>query len=297
MCLAERVDTDGLKGRAAMVAIKNSVGRNGLNRASDVVAVQNLLNRFIGPGRLLGDPLEPDGIAGSLTKNAIGSFQRVYLGFNNPDRRVDPNGQTLAKLNGPTTAPKLKPTLAPEVEGVLRVLRSSAINSIRFRLGVYSIEPRFFRRVADVIEAGRIAVVHMSALKKDARYTHANVGTQTGMMSVGFQEPADPLEKSIIVHEATHAVCDGWGHPMLGQDAEVLAHLAQGIYYYELTGLYCTKVHGVTFAILKVCVDIAARMKVEKNHDVTIGEAWDLNRNVVNLPSVIPNAGFYYDGI
>lgn len=280
-----------------MVAIKSSVGRNGVNRADDVIAIQKLLNRFIGPGRLLGDPLVTDGVAGDLTKNAIGSFQRVYLGFNSPDKRVDPNGQTLAKLNGPTTAAKLNPTLSPQVEGAVTMLRGSAVNAVRFQMGSFSIQPSHFRRVADVMEAGRVDVVQLSGMGDGALYTHANGGRLGGTLTVGFERPRTSYQKSVLLHEATHAVCDDWGRMMPTQTAEALAHLAQGIYYYELVKRHFSIVNGWTSDVLTTCVNIAIRMKGDGRRVVTSAEETELRGRVALLPTTKSNTAFYYDGL
>lgn len=79
-------------------SITQSVGRRGVNRQSDVKAVQTLLNHNIGkitPLRVL----TVDGKVGKLTYSAIEEFQRRVVRMMRPDGRVDPGGQTLAALN------------------------------------------------------------------------------------------------------------------------------------------------------------------------------------------------------
>ena len=78
-----------------MSTLQGSVGRNGMNRAEDVILVQQLLNRF---SNLPGVPLRVDGDIGPRTIDAIEAFQRVHLGMQQPDGRVDPGGRTLAAL-------------------------------------------------------------------------------------------------------------------------------------------------------------------------------------------------------
>lgn len=77
-----------------MSAIENSVGKNGVNKSSDVKLIQRLLNRK--------DPdifkLSPDGVIGPKTIKAIGRFQVQYVGMRGPDFRIDPGGRTLRKL-------------------------------------------------------------------------------------------------------------------------------------------------------------------------------------------------------
>lgn len=89
-----------------MPAISASVGRGGRNLSPDVTIVQNLLiGAGINPGR-------PDGICGNRTITAIINYQQRFLV--NPDGRIDPGGQTLARLNraAPGTGP-LPPVTTP----------------------------------------------------------------------------------------------------------------------------------------------------------------------------------------
>ena len=80
--------------------ISASVGAmGGINRANDVITVQELLN---GVTPAQGGPapsLAVDGICGPLTKKAIQAFQLEHFGWKGADGRVDPGQQTLAKLN------------------------------------------------------------------------------------------------------------------------------------------------------------------------------------------------------
>ncbi|GHB95536.1 peptidoglycan-binding domain-containing protein [Thermomonas carbonis] len=79
--------------------IDASVGQNGVNRQVDVIVIQSRLTTLINDGLLPGlAPLTVDGQCGPKTKDAIGSFQRRFLGYQNPDKRVDKAGQTLAAL-------------------------------------------------------------------------------------------------------------------------------------------------------------------------------------------------------
>jgi hypothetical protein len=77
-----------------------SVGRlGGVNRPADVLNVQELLNQVpVGAGgpRIF---LNPDMQCGSKTIEAIQKFQLFHFGWKGADGRVDPDGQTLRKLN------------------------------------------------------------------------------------------------------------------------------------------------------------------------------------------------------
>jgi hypothetical protein len=79
--------------------INQSVGKNGKNGKQDVMSIQIRLNRWIMEGKLPSVPmLAVDGGCGGQTRTAIGAFQKLYLGMNNPDCRVDPGGKTLDAL-------------------------------------------------------------------------------------------------------------------------------------------------------------------------------------------------------
>ena len=86
--------------------ISSSVGRDGVNRQSDVKLVQQLINhRLPVPLR----PLVVDGCMGPSTIFAIQEIQRRYLHMTSPDGRVDPTGATLRFLTSddPTLLPQL----------------------------------------------------------------------------------------------------------------------------------------------------------------------------------------------
>lgn len=79
------------------VAIGRSVGQGGVNIHKDVITIQQALNA-VGPDQ--GGPvlrLAADGVAGPLTRAAIGRLQKKNIGFE--DFRVDPGGPTILALN------------------------------------------------------------------------------------------------------------------------------------------------------------------------------------------------------
>lgn len=82
-----------------MRSISASVGQGGHNHKSDVVTVQELLNKVpTNEGGPL-NPLKVDGLAWDKTIAAIKRFQSLNLGHKWPDGRVDANGKSLARLN------------------------------------------------------------------------------------------------------------------------------------------------------------------------------------------------------
>ncbi len=82
-----------------VVDIKKPVGADARNRSEDVLAVQAALERAA--ELTLDDKLDPgpvDGECGDGTEGAIAHLQR-RLGMRAPDARIDPGGNTLARLN------------------------------------------------------------------------------------------------------------------------------------------------------------------------------------------------------
>lgn len=81
------------------VALSDSVGERGENRPADAAVVQALLVLAAGvTGRKEYHPGPVDGRPGVGTVGAIESFQRGHCWHPTPDGRVDPGGQTLARL-------------------------------------------------------------------------------------------------------------------------------------------------------------------------------------------------------
>lgn len=75
--------------------IRNSVGKKGTNKKSEVQLVQEALNRSVlRPQKLL----KVDGIVGPLTISAIERFQKHIVGFSSPDGLIDVDGKTWGKL-------------------------------------------------------------------------------------------------------------------------------------------------------------------------------------------------------
>lgn len=79
--------------------IFKSVGKNGANEYADVKVVQACLNAYVKLKKGLLQPLKEDGRCGAKTIDAIGVFQKHYVGLANPDCRVDPNGRTMRYLS------------------------------------------------------------------------------------------------------------------------------------------------------------------------------------------------------
>lgn len=93
------------------IKIMFAVGRMGArNLPDDVLTIQQALNNV---NSVSGGPtpsLDEDGLCGPKTIAAIQKFQVHHFGWSGADGRVDPNGQTIHKLNeyhgpGPTIYP------------------------------------------------------------------------------------------------------------------------------------------------------------------------------------------------
>lgn len=80
--------------------ISQSVGRlGGKNLYADVITIQQMLNQVPATQGGPAKPLGVDGSCGTNTINAIQVFQIKHFGWSGADGRVDPAGQTMAKLN------------------------------------------------------------------------------------------------------------------------------------------------------------------------------------------------------
>lgn len=85
------------------IFINQSVGHNGVNQHRDVEVVQAQINAQMPPTLT---KLVVDGKSGPVTIAAIRSFQKLVVGLQQPDGRIDPNGKTLIKLNDPASEAK-----------------------------------------------------------------------------------------------------------------------------------------------------------------------------------------------
>lgn len=107
------------------IQILASVGKGGSNRHDDVATVQQLLN-FVPPEHGGPDPkLAVDGKFGTNTASAIERFQKIGLGFQWPDGRIDPGGKTAVNLlqfaqSVPVSGSSTSNTAGPSAETDIR---------------------------------------------------------------------------------------------------------------------------------------------------------------------------------
>jgi hypothetical protein len=115
--------SNGSANGSGRVVINSSVGLRSTNIPFDVTNIQNALNRlhigYGGPEK----PLVPDGVCGSKTVDAIQKFQLRHFGWQGADGKINPNGETLAKINEqlgkpPYTEPQVYPPDSPVVSEV-----------------------------------------------------------------------------------------------------------------------------------------------------------------------------------
>ena len=116
-----------------MATITGSVGRNGLNRPSDVKIVQGLLNQHM-TMLIPFLPLPVTGNCDAATILRIGEFQKRGMKIMMPDQRVDPGGATLRDLSkSSNTAPVGEPILegntlpAPAAKVLKEILKAAGL--------------------------------------------------------------------------------------------------------------------------------------------------------------------------
>ena len=85
------------------MTIKQSVGDDGRNDATDVKVIQAALNLSQSDRFKLSRRLVVDGKSGAKTISAIETFQQLIVGMQSPDGRVDPDGRTLGRLKSQTS--------------------------------------------------------------------------------------------------------------------------------------------------------------------------------------------------
>lgn len=114
----------GYSNSAGAVTISSSVGLRSTNLAFDVTKIQNALNRITPAYGGPMPPLVPDGACGPKTTEAIQKFQLKQFGWSGMDGKINPHGETLARINAilakpQEPSPAVYPPDAPEVNEVL----------------------------------------------------------------------------------------------------------------------------------------------------------------------------------
>ena len=106
------------------VTISSSVGLRSSNIPFDVTKIQNALNRVTPAHGGPAPPLVPDGACGPKTIDAIQKFQLRQFGWSGADGKINPHGETLARINAILARPQEQPpaVLPPDAPEVNRVL-------------------------------------------------------------------------------------------------------------------------------------------------------------------------------
>ena len=81
------------------VSVTQSVGLKSVNLPPDVRKIQDALNRVSPAGGGASPPLKIDGLCGPKTTKAIQQFQIKQFGWSGADGKINPNGQTITRLN------------------------------------------------------------------------------------------------------------------------------------------------------------------------------------------------------
>ncbi|MFK7913440.1 MAG: hypothetical protein AB8B93_05960 [Pseudomonadales bacterium] len=122
---------------------------------------------------------------------------------------------------------------------VAKILRTSPIQRINFKIEMVAVTPALLANVAKAIDDGRIAVVEggsgpsFSASYTQLRTSRAASGNSglIGRLTVGKQAPSTNLGKAAIVHESVHALVDLVPYKKLTMHKdEAIAYLADAIY-------------------------------------------------------------------
>lgn len=214
-----------------MASISKPVGKNVNSSYSDTVIVQLLLNKFIMPGYLALTPLVVDGKCGKKTIAAIRTFQASFLGWNKTDGRVDPGGTTLDRLNGPVTQPQWGDPSENTRQSVLKVLDGSQTAFVNFTIHGLGIHTFQFAQIY-----AHIAERDIEVLWDPAEGDGANYNVTTDRMTLGFQWADTVRRRSIVVHEAVHAILDLRATPITTVKSEAAAFVGQALYERHVTG-------------------------------------------------------------
>lgn len=274
-----------------MAALKNSVGKYGKNNSADVVEVQTLLNKFITAKVLETDPLVVDGDCGPLTKGTIDLFQRLKFGWLHPDGKVDAVGQTIDALNGPTWQSMKGDPLDSVRLMIMDVLKSPHLSAVDFTLEGRRYSQSDFTAISDFVRDRKINLDWDTTKGDSAAYFHI-----PNRLELGFANAGTTLQKSVVVHETTHAICDKRARPMSVEEGEAVGHIAQCLYYRKATGRHIYEItYPPTADVLRVAGNIA--IDIMKGDGVKEAPLKELYEKIDKVPTTTKGAYFFYDGI
>jgi hypothetical protein len=110
-------------------------------------------------------------------------------------------------------------------QAALTVLRGSIASGLHFRLGSVSLRPGDLLAIADLIENGRITLIHRPTLGHMAIYD-----SQRNRMAIPFDRLPPIGSQALIVHEAVHAAMDMQRTKLTSIESELIAYVAQALF-------------------------------------------------------------------
>lgn len=219
----------------------------------------------------------PDGIYGKETKAAVWKFQEK----NNLYKDGVVGTNTITKMDGLLVGKPYTPlptipdmdieddgTLADTEDLILSTLGSGYMNSMGFSLAfdqrsgehheVHIYGPSY-QIIGQAIYDGDIGLVIDPSIGPAAFY---DIHTDTLKIRRALKPNVN--DRAIIIHEATHAICDWKGNPMNALFSEMVAFVAEGIYVLKTTG--GKKVIGNEYAdlVYKRAHDIAELLRTRQ---------------------------------
>lgn len=124
--------------------------------------------------------------------------------------------------------------------GIVDILRSKPVQKIDFLFNAIIVSPSRFETIANYIEEFWILVFHdtklVKAPDKESAYYYAgkNLLSSTYVENAfyfGFDSLKSKFNKSLVVHEAVHAILDVWVcNGVTELDSEAAAYTAQALY-------------------------------------------------------------------
>ena len=148
-----------------------------------------------------------------------------------------------------------------------------------------------FTPISNFIRDRKISLDWDTAKGDSAAYFHLK-----NRLELGFSNATTTLQKSVVVHECMHAVCDKRARPMTVEEGEAVGHIAQCLYYRKATGRHIYEITYVpTAEVLRVAGNIAIDIMGGKG--VRPGPLAELYEKINKLPTTTAGAYFMYDGI
>lgn len=247
-----------------MADIQFAVGKKCKNNTVDVFIVQQLLNKFLVSGRLALAPLTVDGDCGKKTIAAIKTFQAVFLGFREPDGRIDPKGQTLTSLNGDVNQAQKGDPSESTRQAVMTVLKS--VPSFSFQLKHLRFDSSDLEEIGRLVAERRVEILYEDSLGENAEYLH-----EPNCMKLGFQKASTALRRSVIVHESAHAILDKRAQMETVKDSEAFAFIVQATYYYQQNKRHIYEIgYAAVVDVLmhagNIGIEILARTPISQSH-------------------------------